>query len=137
MLSVILLGMSSFFIIDGRKIKILRKIFDMKKRRKFVDVYEEYKIRDDKVIIINGEEYFRIIEKSRRGGFELISVPREVFKEEGRILQDELGNIFEAGSPSHCSFREEIPEWYLKTVLLTVKGIGIDKIGQYVRLVKE
>jgi len=109
----------------------------MQIRRKFIDVYEEYKMREDKVIVLNGEKYFRIIEKSKVAGFEIIALPNEVFIEKGNILRDELGNIFEVGSPTHCSFKGEIPEWYLETVSLILKGIKIDKVGDYVRLVKK
>lgn len=38
---------------------------DMEKRRNLRDVYEEYEKRDDKVIVIDGENYFRIIQKDR------------------------------------------------------------------------
>lgn len=81
-----------------------------------MDVYEEYKTSNDKVIIIDGREYFRIIEKSKVAGFDIITLLNEVFKEKGNTLQDELGNVFEVGNPTHSSFRGEIPEWYLKTV---------------------
>ncbi|MBO5338049.1 MAG: hypothetical protein J6A94_13075 [Lachnospiraceae bacterium] len=65
-----------------------------------------------------------------------IDVYEEVFIEIGNILRDELGNIFEVGSPTHYSFKGEIPEWYLETVSLILKGIKIDKVGDYVRLAK-
>lgn len=109
----------------------------MQKRRKIAEVYEEYKKRSDITIVIDGEEYFRVIDRFRMAGFGTLILPNEVFKLKGTKLCDELGNTFDIGSPMHYSFRGEIPEWYKNTISLTIKGIEIDKVGEYVCLVKE
>ena len=66
----------------------------MQNKRSFEDLYEEYKLRDDKVKDIEGEKYFRIINKDKITGLELIVLPNEVFSRSGNILKDELGNMF-------------------------------------------
>lgn len=102
----------------------------------FEKVYEAYKVSNNKVIIINGVEYFRIIEKNKICNYQMIVIPNNIFSTVGNRLKDEMGNIFTVGNPVHYSFKDRIPEWYLKTVSVMVKDTTINKIGEYVTLVK-
>lgn len=112
----------------------MKERLGMQSRRNIEDLYEEYKLRQDKEKDINGEKYFRIITKEKVAGLEIIVLPNEVFNKPGNALKDELGNVFQVGNPAHMSFRGEIPEWYLRTVSLVVQDVSINEIGEYVHL---
>ncbi len=108
----------------------------MDKQSTMEKIYEAYKSSSDKIITIDGVEYFKIIEKSKIGNYEIIVIPMDIFHAKGNILKDEKGNIFSIGNPSTYSFRDRIPEWYFKTASVLLKDISIDKIGNYVTLVE-
>ena len=108
----------------------------MDKQKNFAEIYEAYKADGDKVIVIEGVEYFKVIQKKKVNVYEIIALPNEVFYTKGDVLIDELGNKFTVGSPVHFSFKGEIPEWYLKTVSVVIRDMSIKDIGDYVSLVQ-
>lgn len=108
----------------------------MQNKSNFTKLYENYKRKDDKVLMIEGERYFKIIKKEKIVGLEIITLPNEVFDYFGNTLKDECGNIFQVGNAVHFSFRNEIPEWYLKTVSVVLKNITISELGEYVHFIK-
>ena len=106
----------------------------MEKQSNFEKIYKSYKMSSDKVLIINGVEYFKIIEKNKVDNYQIIVIPMNVFYAKGNRLKDEKGNIFTVGNPATYSFREDIPKWYIETASVMLKDTTIDKIGDYVAL---
>lgn len=108
----------------------------MDKQLTFEKVYEAYISSKDNVMLIDGVKYFKIIEKNKIGNHQIIVIPIDVFHAKGNIMKDEKGNVFTIRNLATYSFRNNIPDWYLKTASVVLKDIAIDKIGDYVTLVE-
>lgn len=108
----------------------------MDKQLTFEEVYEAYKNSRDKVMLIDGVKYFKIIEKHKIYNHQIIIIPIDALCAKGNIIKDEKGNVFTVENLATYSFRNNIPDWYLKTVSVVLRDIAIDKIGDYVTLVE-
>ncbi len=111
----------------------------MKEKSQMEIEYEKYLSSNVKTMEIDGVVYFKIIQKQQiplRGGTVLICLPWEFFEDRSiNDCNDENGRRIKLGAPVHYSFREQIPEWYLKTVTVNVEDIhGVDEIGDYLSL---
>ena len=107
----------------------------MKDKSNFEEIYEAYKLRIDKVKIIDGVKYYKIIDKNKIYHYQIIVLPNEVFNVSGNILRDDKGIKFKVGSPMHYSFKGSVPNWYFETVHVLLEGVSIDEIGEYVTLI--
>ena len=108
----------------------------MDKQPTFEKVYEAYKSSRDKVMLIDGVKYFKIIEKNKIGNLQIIVIPIDVFCAKGNIMKDEKENVFTVVNLATYLFSDNIPDCYLKTASVVLKDIAIDKIADYVTLVE-
>ena len=97
----------------------------MRNVRKREDVFNEYKLSEDKELIIDDEVYYKIIDIYKIAKYNLIMLPNEIFRKKGSFLKDEKGNVFEIDSPMHCSFVGVVPEWYMKSLTYIIKDIDL------------
>ena len=99
--------------------------------------YENYLKSDDRIKIINGKEYHKVVDCHIFDSFGIMSVSFEAAPKPNIWLIDENGFKFFSKGLVMMSFRGPIPEWYFK-----LANIGIDvskpcKIGNYVRMYDE
>ena len=103
----------------------------------FEEIYNNYKLSNDTIKIIDGITYFKIIDRNKVSGFNIIALPNEKFTEPITKVHDNKGNVIEIGKPITYSFRDNIPDWYMETVHVLVNNISIDEIGEYVTPIKD
>ncbi len=119
--------------------KILEKYEGIKVLKSDMEIkYEEYLKSNDKTKIINGKEYYRIVDCYVGSMLGIMTVPFEVVSQPDVWLVDENGFKFLSKGLMHVRFSGEIPDWYLKELAI----IGIDvvepcEIGKYVRMCEE
>ena len=96
--------------------------------------YEEYLKSDDKIKIINGKEYYKIVDCHIGELFSVISIPYGAVSESNVWLVDENGFRFFTSGLVHFRFSEGIPEWYLKLATIGIDVVKPCEIGKYVRM---
>lgn len=102
----------------------------------FEEIYELYKLRDDKVKIIDGIKYYKIIEKTNLLHFVIIALPKEMFTTSKTVVKDDNGNVLDLGRPAHYNFVSVAPKWYYEVYQFGLENVSLDEIGEYVTLVK-
>ena len=110
-------------------IKILKSEMEIK--------YEEYLKSNDKTKMINGKEYYKIVDCHIGEGFGIIIVPFEAVPKSKVWLIDENGFKFFTDGLVHIRFSEGIPEWYLKLATLSIDVVKPCEIGKYLRICEE
>lgn len=110
-------------------IKILKSEMEIK--------YEEYLKSNDKTKMINGKEYYKIVDCHIGKVFGIIIVPFEAVPKPNVWLIDENGFKFFTDGLVHMRFSEGIPEWYLKLATLSIDVAKPYKIGEYLRICEE
>lgn len=103
--------------------------------------FENYLASDDKTILINGNTYYKIVYKyshPNRNNRIYITIPTELLIGNKSInVIDEEGREFILGPSVHMCFRDGIPEWYVKTLTVSIEGIDrISDIGNYLSLLE-
>ena len=85
------------------------------------DAYKEYLASNDKTVIIDGEEYYKVVfiahfNDSRLGNFVHIVLHSDMFQPEVKFnkIKDEKDNIYKLSGPEMIHFDDAIPEWYFK-----------------------
>lgn len=103
--------------------------------------FEEWQKRDDKIIEIAGETYYRIIWKEslriEKIGREILFAvlhPDISFKQ--YKFADENGNHFEYNGHIHIRFAGEIPPWHPFPGECILKWEETYEIGDYIRVVE-
>ena len=99
--------------------------------------YEEYLKSDDKVKIINGEEFYKVINWYVGDVFATITIPWEVAPKTNAKLIDENGLVFQSKGLMHIRFINSIPKWYFETATIGIDVVKPNKIGEYVRIYEE
>lgn len=99
-------------------------------------LYEQYLLDDNHIYEKDGITFYKLVDKKKikvRGGMVLMTVPREAVRSINDYYCDEAGNKISIEAPIHLSFgANPIPQWYIETVTLPVKGISdISEIGDY------
>ncbi len=104
--------------------------------------YEEYLALDAKTKAIGGAVYFRAVDihmmKIKTRERMLVIFPLEMFAGiTSKTLIDENANVYSLGSFVYCSFRGDIPRWYLECrEVELIRTEGNNSIGQYFRFVE-
>ena len=103
--------------------------------------YENYLASDDKTILINGKTYYKIVYKyslANRNNRIYITIPTELLNgNKSENVIDEKGQKFILGPSVHMAFRDGIPDWYVKTLTVSIAGIDqISDIGNYLSLLE-
>lgn len=98
-------------------------------------LYEQYLVRDDKILVCNDDKFYRIISKSRisKGGTVVVTLPSEMLSAvtSNCKVKDENGRTFETGKIIHLSFKR-VPKWYMRSFTIPINGINNTKdIGDY------
>lgn len=99
--------------------------------------YEEYLKSDDKIKIINGQEYYKVVDCHIGALVGIMIVPWEAAPKANTWLVDENGLEFLAKGLVHIRFSEDIPEWYFKLATIGVDVVKPCVIGKYVRMREE
>lgn len=104
-------------------------------------LYDNYLKSDNQSIEKDGVTFYRLIKKEKvkiKGGMVLITVPIQAVDNINDTYCDENGKHIIMDLPVHMSFRDEIPEWYVRTVTLPVKNISeISEIGDYIGMISK
>lgn len=111
------------------RVKILKSEMEIK--------YEEYLKSDDKIKIINGKEYYKIVDCDIGNVFGIIIVPHKAVPKPNVWLVDENGFKFFTSGLVHFRFSGDITEWYLKLATIGIDVVKPCKIGEYVRMCEE
>ena len=104
--------------------------------------YQKFKQRNDKIKIINGKIYYRIVlsEFFNPTGFEdghLLVVPSpDMPQKKNAIYEDENGNHFTLGGRNHIRFIGEIPKWYFECGKLNMEWKETKEIGKYLTIIE-
>lgn len=100
----------------------------------FEKIYEKYKADPDKIKMIDGRKYYRILQSHiyrlpANKPHLAVFIESELGVKVGDLLADEYGNRFVYKCYSEYCFRGSTPEWYFETVEMHLSG-GLE-IGEY------
>ena len=96
--------------------------------------YKEYLKFDDKVKIINGQKYYKIIDCHISERFGILIVPFEAVPKSNIWLIDENGFKFLSKGLVHIRFSGNIPDWYFKVATICVDVVKPETIGEFVKI---
>ena len=106
-------------------------------------LYQKFKQRNDKIKIIDGKQYYRIVYsnfiniKGREKGLLSVVPSPDMPKTYHEIYMDEKGNHFINKGYEHIRFvGDKIPEWYSKCGKFTLDWQETKNIGKYLTIVK-
>lgn len=101
--------------------------------------YEAWKLRNDKVIDVDGKLFYRIIWSD---SFKLSGYDKEILcavispdMPKGKDYEDENGNHFTFKGFNHIRFIDEIPDWYLEAGECCLEWHETKDIGNYLKVI--
>ena len=105
--------------------------------------YNKFKQRNDKIKIIDGKQYYRIVHtdfvkiKGREKGLLSVILSPDMPKKYNETYIDEKGNHFIYKGFQHIRFvGGKMPEWYIKCEVCTLDWQETKNIGKYLAIFK-